>query len=151
MEDKESQAHSLVIKYMWRSTAIGLIPAPIVDFTTITAVQLPMLSKLSKIYGVPFHEHRAKPLVSVLLSSIPVPARTLKAVPVVGAVLGTLTPPVFVGAATYAVGTVFMQHFESGGTLLDFDPVKVRESFKQEFEEGRRSITEKQEEKTRET
>jgi hypothetical protein len=45
--------------------------------------------------------------------------------------------PVFAGAATYAIGKVFIQHFEAGGTLLDFEPAKVREHFRQQFEKGR--------------
>jgi hypothetical protein len=45
--------------------------------------------------------------------------------------------PAFGAAATYAVGQVFIQHFESGGTFLDFDPDKVREHFRQEFDRAR--------------
>jgi lipoate-protein ligase A len=41
------------------------------------------------------------------------------------------------GAATYAIGRVFIQHFESGGTFLDFNPEKVREYFKEQFERGK--------------
>ena len=38
--------------------------------------------------------------------------------------------------STYAVGKVFQTHFASGGTLLNFDPVKARELYKTEFQEG---------------
>ena len=40
-------------------------------------------------------------------------------------------------AGTYAIGGVFMQHFESGGTLLDFEPKKMREYFSSKLEEGK--------------
>jgi hypothetical protein len=32
------------------------------------------------------------------------------------------------------MGRVFSQHFEAGGTLLDFDADKLRSHFKTEFE-----------------
>ncbi|MEZ5671856.1 MAG: hypothetical protein R3E08_05540 [Thiotrichaceae bacterium] len=41
------------------------------------------------------------------------------------------------GAATYAIDKVFVQHFESGGTFLDFDPEAVREHFAAEFAKGK--------------
>ena len=46
--------------------------------------------------------------------------------------------PAFNAAATYALGRVFIQHFECGGTILDLDPDKVREHFRREFEAAHR-------------
>ena len=40
------------------------------------------------------------------------------------------------GASTYAVGRVFIQHFESGGTFLTLDPDKVKAHYRAEFERG---------------
>ena len=40
------------------------------------------------------------------------------------------------GAAQDAAGGVFVQHFESGGTLLDFDAKKMRAYFSSKLEEG---------------
>ena len=56
---------------------------------------------------------------------------------VAGSIVGRLTMPVFAGASTYAIGQVFIQHFESGGTFLDFEPAKVREYFRRQFGRGR--------------
>ena len=44
----------------------------------------------------------------------------------VGPLVGVLTVGALGAATTWALGLVFMQHFESGGTLLTFDPVKVQ-------------------------
>jgi len=41
------------------------------------------------------------------------------------------------GATSYAIGSMFVQHFESGGTLLDFDPKKMREYFASKLAEGK--------------
>ena len=45
--------------------------------------------------------------------------------------------PIYSGAATWAIGKVFIQHFASGGTFLDFDPQKVKDYFRNLFEQGK--------------
>jgi hypothetical protein len=56
---------------------------------------------------------------------------------VIGVMSAFVAIPGLAAAFTYAVGKVFVQHFASGGTFLDFDPKKVREHFAREFEEGK--------------
>jgi uncharacterized protein (DUF697 family) len=58
----------------------------------------------------------------------------IKSVPVVGQLAGVLLMPGFAAAVTWAMGRIFVQHFETGGTLLDIDAAKMREHFKQEFD-----------------
>jgi hypothetical protein len=45
--------------------------------------------------------------------------------------------PALALASTVAVGRVFLQHFEAGGTLLDFDPEKMKSYFEAEFNKAR--------------
>ncbi|MDE2463441.1 MAG: GTPase, partial [Alphaproteobacteria bacterium] len=45
-----------------------------------------------------------------------------------------VTLPSLAAASTYALGKVFIQHFESGGTFLDMDPDKVSAYFKEQYE-----------------
>ena len=42
--------------------------------------------------------------------------------------------PVFSAGVTYVIGKVFIQHFASGGTLLDFNPPDYREFIKAQQE-----------------
>ena len=49
---------------------------------------------------------------------------------------------VFAGASTYALGEVFKKHFETGGTILDFDPDRLRKLYKEKFEKGKRMVKE---------
>ena len=42
--------------------------------------------------------------------------------------------PVLSAGATYAIGKAFIQHFESGGTLLDFNPPDYKEFIKAQKE-----------------
>jgi uncharacterized protein (DUF697 family) len=54
----------------------------------------------------------------------------LKAVPVLGTIAGGFVMPALSAGATFAIGKAFIQHFASGGTLLDFNPPDYREFIK---------------------
>ena len=43
-------------------------------------------------------------------------------------------------ATTYGLGKVFALHFASGGTLLDFDPQKLRDYFAEQVEQGKKVV-----------
>lgn len=157
MIEQEQQARKIVKNYMWWSMGAGLIPVPFVDLIAVSGVQLKMLAEVSKIYGIEFQETRGKALVASLIGYV-VPntlsfgsvGSLLKAIPLVGQLMGTPSMVLFCGASTYALGKVFVQHFESGGTFLSFDPAKMKEHFKQEFEEGSKLAADLQEKTTTE-
>ncbi len=150
MAEKEQQARKTVRNYMWWSMGAGLIPVPFADLVAVSGVQLKMLADISKLYGVEFQENRGKSLIASLIGYV-VPntlsfgsvGTLLKAVPLVGPLVGAPSMVAFCGASTYALGRVFIQHFESGGTFLDFDPDSVRDHFQTHFEEGQRHAGEK--------
>ena len=58
----------------------------------------------------------------------------MKSVPVVGAAVSAIVMPALSAGATYAIGMAFIQHFASGGTLLDFNPAEYREFIKAQKE-----------------
>ncbi len=152
MSDNEqlAQGQGCVRHYERWAFGAGIVPIPVVDMVAITAIQLRMIDRLSDIYEIPFSEHRVRSIIAALLGGI-LPGRfamgwagsLIRAVPLVGPVLGLFTMPVFGAASTYAVGTVFLQHFECGGTLLDFDPACARERFQESFEEGQKEHSSK--------
>jgi uncharacterized protein (DUF697 family) len=122
---------------------IGLIPVPAADFIALTALQINLLRKLSNFYAVPFTEDVGQKVIGALIGgyaplALVMPAISLfKAIPLVGQTVGVLAMPVLASATTYAIGKVFVQHFESGGTFLNFNPSAVREYYRQQFEEGK--------------
>lgn len=138
-------ASDITTKYMWWTMGAGLIPIPFVDLVAVSGVQLKMIKDMADIYDVKFSENRGKSIVSALLGSI-VPnslaaggvGSLLKMIPFVGTVIGGISMSLFSGAATYAMGKVFIQHFETGGTFLDFNPDSVKEYFKTQFEKGKK-------------
>ena len=106
-----------------------------------------MLRRVSQIYDVEFSENRGKALIAALAGTM-IPATSgmgaasaLKAVPVVNMLAAGFVMPVLSAGATFAIGKAFIQHFESGGTLLDFNPPDYREFVKAQKEmwESRRS------------
>lgn len=140
---RAQQAEKIIRDNVAWSCAGGLIPVPLFDIAAITAAQLKLVRELSQLYGVPFEDHLGKNVVASLVGSIGSAAigrgifcSILKAVPVIGTLGGLISVPIVAGAATYALGRVFVKHFESGGTLLDFKPEPVREFFEAKFREG---------------
>jgi uncharacterized protein (DUF697 family) len=148
--ERTTQAGKTVRNYTLASVAVGLVPMPLVDIAALTAVQLKMLHGLAKLYDdVSFTKELARSTLGSLLSSAipvyyaqPVALSLAKFIPVAGHALGMASLPVLGGAATYAVGKVFIQHFESGGTFLTFDPEKVRDYFMEQLAEGKKVAAE---------
>jgi len=133
---RDATATELVERFALWSGAAGLIPLPIIDLAAVAGLQLQLLRRLSQIYDVPFSDNRGKAIIASLMGSM-IPASSamgitsvLKSVPIIGTAIGPLTMCGVSAGATYAIGKVFIQHFTSGGTLLDFDPPDYREFIK---------------------
>lgn len=121
------------------SMGAGLIPVPLADMVAVTAIQIDMLKQIASLYQVDFAENRLKSWIAALSgSAIPkVGAGIIKFIPGLGSVVGGVSMAVLSGASTYAIGQVFAQHFESGGTLLDFDVEKFKDFYQRQFEVGK--------------
>ena len=148
MTERQQKALETVKRYMWGSMGAGLIPGPFLDLIAVSGVQVKMLAEVSKIYDVPFQKNRGKAIVGSLLGfslehsmACGVLGIFLKSIPVVGVLAGGPAMAVFSGASAWALGSVFIRHFESGGTFLDFDPDKAKQYYRTQFEEGRKMAT----------
>lgn len=140
--DRLAEANSKVRAHALLAAGVGLVPLPMVDLVGMTAGQLNLLRVLGNLYGSEFKEDVVKKLVASLINGyVPLQfamplASALKAIPLIGQTAGSLSMSVIGGGLTYAIGKVFVQHFESGGTFLDFDPTSVRAYFRQHFMDG---------------
>lgn len=141
-DTKRQQASAVTNKYVKGTIALGLVPVPIFDAIALAAAQLKLVHSLAKIYDVEFSKSLGKSLIAAILGgTIPLSFRTslyslCKGVPYLGQTVGILGMSVLCGSSTYALGKVFIQHFESGGTLLDFDPDKMREYYQGQLKQG---------------
>jgi uncharacterized protein (DUF697 family) len=139
-EPRHETAAKLVDRFSVWSGVAGLIPLPFVDVLAVGGLQVQMLRRVSQIYDVQFSENRGKALIASLAGTmIPVTsgmgaASALKSVPLLGMVASAFVMPVLSAGATYAIGKAFIQHFESGGTLLDFNPPDYKEFIKSQKE-----------------
>ena len=149
IETKEKDALRIVRKNMLWAMGLGAIPLPLVDLVAVTGFQAKALKELSDLYEVPFLRHSVKNILASLLSGFgavtfgtSLAFSLFKAFPVLGPVATFTATPIMAAALTYATGKVFIQHFESGGTFLSFNPQKVREYFKEQYTEGIKVATE---------
>jgi len=140
-ETRDAAAKAIVTRYANYSLVPGILPTPILDIALLIGIQIKMVSQLSTLYNVQFSNNLGKSIISSLLGSV-IPTKAgfgatgffIKSIPFVGGLLNLAFMPAFSWAATYAIGKVFTQHFESGGTMLTFDPHSMREYFRQEFD-----------------
>lgn len=134
---------AIVKKYMLWSMLGGLAPM-MVDSLAVTAIQMKLLHALANRYNVKFTQNAGKSVIASLIGGLGSGAVTrgglssiMKMIPIIGPVVGSVTMPIISGASTYAIGKVFVKHFESGGTFLDFDPAKAKQPFEKMFNEGK--------------
>ncbi len=146
---RAEQAHQTVKQYTLSSIVVGAIPVPLLDITALIGIQLKMLYDLAKQYEIPFSHNLAQSLLSSLLGSVipttaaPLVASIVKIIPGFGQASGAISMAMMGSAGTYAVGKIFIEHFESGGTLLDFNPEEMRKRFEELYEEGKQFVIRK--------
>lgn len=122
------------------SAAAAIVPVPYVDLVAMGALQVRMVRDLARAYGVDADSETLKATISALLGTL-APAvisggllgSALKVVPVGGTILGSVGLAAFGSAATYAIGKIFVAHFEKGGTLNSFSAEAVEADLKKEF------------------
>lgn len=148
---RASQAQQLVKRYALNSMVTGFIPIPLVDMAALFGIQMKMLYDLAKQYEVPFSRNMVSSLVSAVLGGViptttaaPIAASLSKSLPFLGQASGMISMATIGGAGTYAVGQIFIEHFESGGTFLDFNPDKMKERFQALYEKGKQFVAQQQ-------
>ena len=147
---KINEANNAVRNYSLGSAIVGTIPVPMLDVAALIALNLKMLHKLSTIYDVEFSEELGKSAIISFLGacgSVSISGRLIwglsTILPIAGSIIRVITLPLFAASVTYAIGQLFIQHFESGGTFLTFDPEKVHSHFHARFEEGKKAAAKK--------
>lgn len=124
------------------AAATSLIPLSGADIATLAAVQANLVINISALYGEKVEKYAVSGVIATLLGTL-LPAyaanyaltAAAKVIPLPG--LGSLLSfPAVAGsnaAATYAVGKVFVNHYEKGGTFASFNPEAAKDSLMTEF------------------
>jgi uncharacterized protein (DUF697 family) len=139
-----ARAETLVKDHMLMSAGVGLIPAPVLDIVAGVGIQLALLKRLADLYSVPFSESAARGVITSLLGGVGTGVlaagiflSAVKLVPGAGTLFGVVSMPIALAAVTYAIGKLFIAHFEIGGTLADFNVSANRHYFKELVQRGR--------------
>lgn len=126
------------------ATAAGFIPVTGLDTVTISGVQLKMVYDLCEIYKVPFKKEAVLAAVGAALGgsfttivASKVAGVGMSRIPYVGSVITLLTQPAISYATTFAIGLLFVKHFENNGDLLNFDLDSTKAVFDKEFEKAK--------------
>src|SRR5919108_277415 len=140
---RHARAEALVKGYTLGALIVGLLPFPLIDMAVLAGLQLKMLHSLATLYEVEFSNQLGKSVIASLVGggvpasvSSQVTRFAARSLPL-GWVAGSISGSLFSGAATYAIGGIFIQHFDSGGTFLTFDPQQVRGYYAQQLEKGK--------------
>lgn len=138
---RSKHADTIIRNHVIWSMGAGFIPVVVADVLAISALQLDMIRQMCKVYDVDFSETQGKAVVTALTSSTLArlgAGSIVKLIPVFGSIAGGAALSVLAGASTYAIGQVFKRHFASGGTILDFDPARLKKMYKEQFEKGKK-------------
>lgn len=137
-------AESLIKDYVIASVAASIVPVPLFDIAAVVAIELRMIQKLSELYGKPFSEGVGRSVIASLVGGVvgygaglAVAVSLTKLIPGVGWMLGMVSLPALSGGSTYAVGRVFVKHYESGGDIFDLSTEAMSSYYKEQFEKGK--------------
>ena len=136
----QEPALALVKSYLPWAMSAAAVPLPGIDLAILNGIQVRMLSKLCEEYGLAFNEKTAWSMASALMASVAQNTSSgglvflLKFIPGIGVALGMMALPPVAAASTFALGMAFIEHFEAGGSFMEFDSEKLRIRFQEEFE-----------------
>ena len=130
----------------WATLAAGggLVPVTGVDLAVITGFHLKMVHSLCKLYGIQFKKEVALGSISAILGGVgsvglanvakmSIAASVAKSVPLVGQLSTVFISPAVAYASAYALGKVFVHHFEDHGTLFSVDVKATKKTLKGRF------------------
>ena len=129
---RRRMAVATVERYANWAAVGGVIPVPIANAAAVTALIVRMIHALSKLYGVPFEKNRARAAVVGLMGGmLPTGLATVAASAVTYFVpgymlLGLAASSVTSSAYARGIGRLYIDHFESGATEINFRSIVLR-------------------------
>jgi uncharacterized protein (DUF697 family) len=139
-KDVHAEAARVISTAVKWSAGAAIVPVPYVDLLALGAVQVKMVRDLAQVYGLEADSETLKGVISALLGTLAPAAisggllgSALKVIPVGGTIVGSVGLAAFGSAATYAIGKIFVTHFEKGGTLKMFSAEAIEADLKKEF------------------
>ncbi len=141
--NKEEAGRKIIRKYAYLSTSAALLPIPTLDFIAVTALEIKMIHELCHEYQVEFSKERVKAIIGSLVGGLHaslIAGSLIKSIPFLGMAVASVSVGAISGAITYAVGIVFLKHFDLRGTLFDFNPSSYQKKFDDALKEGKTQV-----------
>lgn len=138
-----AEVEKVIRSSVYASMGIGIVPLPLFNVAAVTASNLVLARKLSELYGVEFKEGIAKKIITAVVGAgagtlaTPLIESVVGLVPVIGWPLVIGTKPALNGMTTYAIGRMFVTHFEREGSFLSANMDAMKENFKAAFKNSR--------------
>jgi uncharacterized protein (DUF697 family) len=116
-------ARRIVERHRTYAAVGGLVPVPVANIASVTAINLRMVRQLSTLYQVPFQRDRARAaIVSLIGGAAPsgfgmATSSALMWIIPGGMFVGLGVSALSAGALTRAIGQVFAESFENGAQL----------------------------------
>jgi len=129
---RRMQALAIVERHANYSAIGGVIPLPIANMASVTAIIVRMVKSLSRLYDVPFERTRARAIIIGLMGGVmPTGIATIATSTLVYFVpgynlIGLAVSSVTASAYARNIGQLFVEHFENGSTLIDFPSADLR-------------------------
>jgi uncharacterized protein (DUF697 family) len=136
-------ADGIIKNYVIGAVSVGIVPVPFIDIAGATALQLRMIKKLSDLYEKDFSEEIVRSIIASLGGGFlgygvgVMALSAVKTVPGIGWMVGMMSVPVFLGASTYAIGKVFVKHYDEGNTIFDLNVKAWKEYHREQLERGK--------------
>ena len=132
---RATQAASILRTYSLASGGAGLVTVPFLSMAALTTLHLALIRDLARVYDVEFSTGSAGGVLLALGAAF-VPgwlggamARSiLSRLPAVTGVIGWVAMASLSAVVTYGLGRTLIGHFESGGTLADFDVTHLHQA-----------------------
>ena len=139
-KDVHAEAARVISTAVKWSAAAAIVPVPYFDLLALGAVQVKMVRDLAQVYGLEAEGETLKGVISALLGTLAPAAisggllgSALKVIPIGGTIVGSVGLAAFGSAATYAIGKIFVAHFDQGGTVKSFSAEAIEADLKKEF------------------
>lgn len=139
----KGEVDKLIRGSVYGAMGAGIVPLHWFQFASVAAVQLNLIRQLSNVYGVEFKEGIAKKIIASVVSSgvstvaAPLLRVAVSGIPLVGLPLAVGMQPMTNGFATYAVGRMFVTHFERGGNFVKVNMDEMKKDFSEAYQHSR--------------
>jgi len=132
LAQRRSRARAIIERHANLSAVGGIIPFPIANVAGVTALIVHMVKSLSALYGVPFERNRARAIIvgsmgGVMPAGLASVATSTLIYFVPGCnLIGLAVSSVTASAYARGIGQMFIEHFETGSSLIDFPSAVLR-------------------------